>query len=77
MWLADDYRRHRLGGQPFPDSWVRLPRQCPGCGKDWLVDPGSTDAGTPYMAETDAGSDGLVLEVGCGYRPAAGEPEAD
>ena len=77
VWLASDYRARHLGGAPFPDSWIRLPRQCPACGKGWLVDPGGVDAGLRCMIEVDVDESGFVLEAGCGYRPAADGPGLD
>ena len=77
VWLADDYQARHLGGQPFPDSWVRLPPLCPACGKGWIVDPGGVNAGPRCMVEVDAGESGFVLEAGCGYRHAAGERALD
>ena len=73
VWNASYYRTRHLAGKPFPDSWTRLtsPVACPACGKGVLVDPGGIDAGLRCMVEVDAGIDGLVLEAGCGYRPAA------
>ena len=73
VWLASDYQARHLAGAAFPDTWTRLkPPPCPACGRGYLVDPGGADAGARRMFETDAGPDGLVLEAGCGYRPAAG-----
>ena len=69
------YRERFLAGAAFPDSWTRLtaPPACPACGRGCLVDPDGTNAGTRCMIEIDAGPDGLVLKVGCGYRSDAGE----
>ena len=71
-WNGTYYRQRYLGGGPFPDSWARLtpPTPCPACGKGYFVDPAGTAAGTRCMVETAAVADGLVLETGCGYRPA-------
>ena len=74
VWLASNYQARHLGGKPFPAGLVQLPRQCPACGKGWLVDPGGAEAGPRCMIEIDAETSGYVLEAGCGYRPAAGEP---
>lgn len=74
VWLASDYRTRHLASAPFSDAWTRLtpPAPCPACDRGYLVDPGGTDAGKRCMVEIDAGPDGLVLEAGCDYRPAAG-----
>ena len=74
VWNEAYYRERYLAGAPFPDTWTRLtpPAPCPACANGILVDPGGVDAGERCMVEIDAGPDGLVLEAGCGYRPAAG-----
>ena len=48
---------------------VTLAPRCPACESGFLVDSGG---GIRCMVEVDAGADGLVLEAGCGYRPAGG-----
>ena len=54
-------------------TWIRrTPPPCPEYAKGLLVDPGGGAAGARCMVEADAGPNGLVLEEGCGYRPAAG-----
>ena len=79
VWLASDYQARHLAGAPFPDPWTRLtpPAPCPACAKGILVDPGGIAGGLRCMVEVDAGPDGLVLEAGCGYRPATGAPALD
>ena len=79
VWKESHCRERYLTGGPFPDSWMRLTPlpPCPAYAKGYLVDPAGSDAGTRCMVETDAGPDGLVLEAGCGYRPAAGGHERD
>ena len=77
VWNESYYRQRYLAGGAFPDSWTHLTPwpPCPACAKGHLVDPAGTDAGARCMVEVDAGADGLVLDTGCGYRPAAGALE--
>ena len=71
VWNANYYRTRHLADRPYADSWTRLtaPPPCPACAKGVLADPGGVLAGLRCMVEIDAGTRGLVLEAGCGYRP--------